>query len=447
MEKRISADMYYHQKFSGDIKLPNVRALENKSATLLLGTDRHIGEEYQQIETRVGITPHQLDSLREWLEDSGIKPRLYVVKGAGNRAGFSDSDYESAGGLIIEEERLTQLDPAPDVVHALKEPSMYEKNIPGCFIRIGALHTGVFQIGGALSEILKRRNFCAIMDGSAIGGFSYRFTGAYPVPLRCSMSVFASEIAADYLLERIPSDSKIVISGGGVVGVSAVNRILRNKEKSGVQILVIEAREERCEKVRAAFEDHHRVTVKRGTTVEREDLSGVDGLIFGAFSPGSGAPKVVDVEALEAMNQNSVVVDVAIDEGGSIRVSDGVKIEDAIDALKKNIRYFADTHMPRKYPAEASRAHGNAVLPYLAVLLYLSAQEGGSSQAIKKIYQHDLSKEPDTYFDAILSDLKNGLAFMGPDPISIGDAIVKDRKRIEQYLTDSKIPWKTHSIS
>ena len=78
--------------------LPEVRKLAGRKAILLLGTDCHVGEELNQQEQRVGITPQQVASLRTWLQKSGVFLDFYFVQGTGTRAGFSDGDYLEAGG-------------------------------------------------------------------------------------------------------------------------------------------------------------------------------------------------------------------------------------------------------------------------------------------------------------------------------------------------------------
>ncbi len=114
----------------------------------------------------------------------------------------------------MKENELPSLSPGPDVVHALKEPSPYESLIPGLFMRIGALHVGSFRPSCGLAALLRKRNFSAILDGSAVGGFTCRLSKTFQAPLRCSMSVFASRVAADTVAQNLAPRSKVVISGG-----------------------------------------------------------------------------------------------------------------------------------------------------------------------------------------------------------------------------------------
>jgi len=428
--------------------LPHVQKLSNsRGVTLLLGTDAHIGREGVDQETRVCMTPAQIWKLKEWLKDAGIALNFYVIAGAGLRSGYTDQDYRDVDGQVIQEDHLPNLRVAVDVVHALKEPCDYETLIPGSFIRIGALHTGIFDATSGIAALLLKRNFCAVFDGSAIGNFSFKIDGGYPIPVRSSMSVFAGSIAADIVLNNLkPSEKsyKISIVGGGTVGVSALNRLLEKKQNSCVEIHIIESRKEKCEDLRQRYKDNSFVQIKESNRVSSEDLREASGLILATFSPGCPTSKVVDVHNLQEMKEKACVIDVSADEGGSIACPGGENITQAIEGLGKDIQYICDTHMPRRYPQEASEAHGKAILPYLAVLLYLSAREGSGIQAAKYIKQRDSSTQVD-YFEALIHDLQNGLAFTGPRPILLNKNVVKSTESVLKFLDKHNILYDIYS--
>ena len=94
----------------------------------------------------MGLTSDQVRELRGLFDTLDITCRVLVLQGAGQRAGCADASYIEAGAEIITRDELECLDGAPDVVHALKEPSVYERHIPGPFLRIGAVHTGDFML-------------------------------------------------------------------------------------------------------------------------------------------------------------------------------------------------------------------------------------------------------------------------------------------------------------
>lgn len=447
--------MHPHDEEDYQSLLPKVEKLTGKKAVLLLGTDEHIGEGLDaQPERRVGITPRQIAYLKKWLQEAGVYLDFYFLQGAGIQAGYTDGDYNNVGGQLMYEHQLPNM-PAPHIVHALKEPCSYESLIQGPFIRIGALHPGAFDTTSGLATLFKRKNFCAIFDGSNIGGYAYRLNKGYRVPIRSSMSVFAGQIGADKVGERFSGDEtkrKVVISGGGVVGSSAVNSLLQHHPALCESINVVEENPGRCVELREQYKDSPSVKIVESGRVGRDVLDGADALMLTAFRPGEQAPKVIDLPELSAMNDGSIIVDIAIDEKSGIQVQgidyDAAPLPDviaqttsAIGRLRKNILYVADSHLPRMMPKEASKAHGKAVLPYIATLLYLSSREGGAPQAVKYITDAQIKDDNSDYFEALVYDLKNGLACRRPDPIFLNEKIIKGVvKNIQDFLELEGIP-------
>jgi alanine dehydrogenase len=421
---------------------PQVQKLVGKTCTLLLGTDQHIDGGTPKQEKRVGITPKQAKALIEWLKEMGITLTFYFVKGAGLSANCSDEEYSDAGGQAIEEKDLKHLE-ALHVFHALKEPCSYEGQIKGPFMRIGALHTGKFEQDSGLAHILTAQNFCAVYDGSSLGGYAYKYNRSFPIPLRSSMSVFAGEIAADTVMENFKGENgKVVISGGGVVGTACLRRLMHLGHHHFAEILVVDKDQKTCERLVHEFQQNSIIKIKQADTLEDADLQDAIGLVLGAFIQGSPAPKVARVSQLAKMKDKAIVVDVSIDEGGSISSAqdDSINLEQEIENLKKNIMYVADSHMPRKYPHKASESHGRAVLPYLATMLYLAAQEGSAIGAANYITSHFV-ENPDDYFSALMNDLKSGMAVSGPVPVNVWTKVVKDKDHMERFLSERNIPF------
>ncbi len=430
-----------HHESLQESRLPDVERLPGKRVSFLLGTDRHLDEGTAHQEKRVGITPEQTRVLIDWLEHVGLRPTFYVVSGAGADAGYLDTDYNQAGAAIVHENKLGSLTPRPDVVHALKEPCSYEATIPGPFMRIGALHVGAFYPSCGCATLLRKRNFAAIFDGSAIGGYTCKLSGGFQAPLRCSMSLFAGKVAADLVNHHLDGNEIVIILGGGVVGVSVLQRLLQTEVHRYSEIVLIEANADRCEHLRQLFKGQAVVQVRHSHRVDATDLKDASGLILAAFRPGDKAPKVVDLPSLQKMRNGSIIVDVSIDEGGSVLTPEGKTTEQAIAELGMNHLYVADSHMPRRYPREASEAHGRAVLPYLAVLLYLAAKTGSAAQATKHILSVDCNEAMRSYFDLLVCDLKNGLAFTGPSPVGLSERLVKGRHQVMEFLNQHGIPF------
>jgi alanine dehydrogenase len=401
---------------------------------LLVNTDRHVGERERHPERRVAGTPAQFGQLQTHLAARGIDVRVVVVAGAGEAAGFPDRAYEDAGCHIVPEAKLGTLHPAPSVVVSLKEPCPHERTIPGHPIRIGALHSAVFDETGGFAALLATRNFSGIFDGSEIGHHSYRLRGGSRVPIRASMSRLAGRFAAERVLAGLAPTgrARVVISGLGEAGTAALELLLAAPPEQVQQVSLVEENEQRFMQLLAQFIGNPRSEVVRTNRLTRELLYGAGGLILAGCRPNQCAPKVVHAADLAHLAEGATVVDLAIDEGGAIE-NEGAPIRQSLESLGRSLRYIADSHVPRNYPREASEIHGSSILPYLAVLLQLCARFGTPAGAVEYIEQTRLDAEAPDEFTALVQDLRAGLMVTGPSPIQVGN--IKSRNAVLRFLS------------
>jgi len=438
--------------------LPEVDKINGGKAIFLLGTDQYIGEgldengKPKETETRVGVVPHQVEEMKDWLQSNGVALDFFFVKGAGTRADFLDSSYLRSGGQLLFEHQLSTI-PAPHVVHALKEPSGYETFIPGPFLRIGALHSGAFDDKSGVAFLFERRNFCAIFDGSNIG------TADGKIPIRGAMSVFAGEIAAEFSVnhfaERGLKNAKVVISGGGVVGRAALGEFLKTGKEKCAEIIIVEPFEPTLEMLKSTYGNEEKVKIVNGSTLTVEQVKNADAVILTAFIKGKSAPDVLMFDDIKEMSDNSIIADVSIDERGGIKLPDFVKedfplhevvekVSRSISGLGKGITYIADDHLPKHKPKKASIAHGKAILPYISMLLYCSAKLGGARQTAKYILNGDFTDQKDENAAALLRHLRRGLAFYSPAPVKYNSSIINDaqnKANLESFFQSGSIEF------
>jgi alanine dehydrogenase len=442
-------------------QFPIVKKLNGRKAIFLLGTDQYIGEgldengKEKESETRVGVVPDQVKKIKAWLESNGVALDFFFVKGAGTKAGFLDSEYLKIDGQLLFEHQLSTM-PAPNVVHALKEPSSYEAFIPGPFLRIGALHSGAFDDTSGVSFLFKRRNFCAIFDGSNIGTADGR-----NIPIRGAMSVFAGEIAAefsaDHFIEKTVTNAKVVISGGGVVGKASLRRLLEIVENPCSEIILVEPNKKTVEALKEEYSSNSEVQIVEGKFLTTEQVKNANSVILTAFVKGLPAPNVLMFDDIKQMSDSSIIVDVSIDEKGGIKLENFekekvslpevvAKVSKEIDKLGKGITYIADDHLPKHKPKKASFAHGEAILPYIAMLLYCSAKLGGARQVSKYILDGNFSDQTDERAKEILEHLKCGLAFYSPAPVKYSSSIISDENNktyLENFFKEGSIEFET----
>lgn len=460
--------------------------LRQRKVRLLLGTDRDIGRDSKTIERRVGIVPQHVQRLKAFIEAIGGELELLVVRGAGVRAGCSDDAYISAGAEIVTKEELPDLandilDPRPtgavDVVHALKEPSHYEAEIPSSFLRIGAVHTGDFSDRSGLAQLLAK-GCNTIFDGSNIGAEK-----DFRIPIRAAMSKFAGRIGAEWIidsLERTDRTGSVVVVGGGNAGMSAVMKLVEANPVRAIHVLEDASNPDRFERIANQVSGHKNVSVVGLRGVDHVALvSALEEAVGLILAPAKGkkkSPRVVRAATLGNLAQDAVIVDISIDEGGAIEhpgIQPAWTHEEIITHLTPVIRelgfdYRAVPNMPTVYSVLASPKHGEAVLPYLAALLFLCAREGGPQGTVMflqnlSVVEH--AKDPATrdsneVLAALCQDLRNGMAFHRRNRVessektcgrcgqsSVSDSrivvedFVSDRRKIFKYLWESKSPF------
>lgn len=391
---------------------------------MLLGTDEHIPHE-----RRVGLVPKQIAALKDSLSAHGLDSEILVVEGAGDRAGFIDSAYAEAGARLLKASDLEGEAPF-DVVHALKEPTEYESLLPGPFLRIGAVHLASKPSG--ICAMLDRRNFAAIIDGGTVGNCSHLLTGGDRTPIVGSMSRFAGWVAARKLVEGVREThprGKVVVVGGGIAGTSAAQRLAPIAE----EIVVVE----RYLPMHADVEARIRgFGIPHVSVVEHLDDKVLDdaiGIVFAHRSGAKAAEKICTLEQIERMRPGAGIADIAIDQGGSILHPGYLETDDAhasrakyIDLFAERYFYYAEVNMPREEPYDASITHGRTVMPYLEVLLLLSAIHGGPDAALATIRELPAQRFTDpadiagrSHFDCLVQDLRNGLQ------LTITDGVVE----------------------
>lgn len=399
---------------------------KKRTIQLFLGNDREIGRNLHSQERRVGIAPAQVGELIATFRSLGIRLDVLVHENAGVRAGFANADYVHAGAEIVTPAELDFLDGAPDVVHALKEPSIYEARIPGPFCRIGALHPGDFHQASGFAALV-RKGDVTIFDGSSIGAPACR-----RVPIRGRMSEFAGDIAGEWIdhhARGTGSSGHVVVVGAGRVGRGAVRRLLQCDRVTHVTLFEDASDDAAMGSVRSEWSAEARVHVRPLRGLDQPDLCAelrdAIGVVFAVAKPDSRAPKVIAASTLEGhLPPGGMIVDVCIDERGAIHDEDvdpGATAEGLIPYFERRFArhvYRAAVNMPRERPGAASLAHGEVVLPYVATLLYLAAREGGAAGAVQTIAS--LPSRPDCpdpaeadlpdVLGATLQDLRNGLA-------------------------------------
>ena len=308
-------------------------------------------------EYRVGLTPN---SAHEYVKRGH---EVYVQKGAGLGSGFSDDLYENVGCSILE--NAGDVYGTCDMIVKVKEPLAQE--LP--MIREGQILYTYLHL--AADQQLTQ----SLMDTKCIG-VAYETIEGKDGGLPClkPMSQIAGRLSiqegAKYLekpfggsgvlLSGVPgvSKAKVTILGAGIVGMNAAKIAVG----IGAQVTILDISLNRLEYLEDVFNGGINTLYSTPTNVE-EALAEADLVIGGVLIPGAAAPKIVKRSYLKHMKPGSVIVDVAIDQGGCTEVS-RVTYHDSPVYVEDGVVFYCVGNMPGAVSHTSTNALNNATLVY-----------------------------------------------------------------------------------
>src|SRR5258706_5394558 len=320
-----------------------------------------VPKEVKSHEYRVGLVP---GSVRE-LVHHGHK--VVVETGAGVGIGFDDRIYETAGAEILT--RAADVFAAAELIVKVKEPQPEEvRALREDQILFTYLHLAADR---ALAEALLRSGAVAI----AYETVTDRAGG---LPLLAPMSEGAGRMSVQVgahclekeqggmgiLLGGVPgvAAAKVVILGGGVSGTNAA-RVAMGME---AYVSVIDRSLPRLYELDMQFGSQLHTLFSTVETIERQ-VAEADLVIGAVLVPGAAAPKLVSREMVKAMKPGSVVVDIAIDQGGCFETSRPTTHADPTYVVDDVVHYCV-TNMPGAVPRTSTYALNNATLPFVLAL-------------------------------------------------------------------------------
>jgi alanine dehydrogenase len=316
-----------------------------------------VPKEIKTNENRVALVPAGAEAL------VAAGHQVIVERSAGEGCGFSDADYAAVGATLAPTAAETW--GKADMVIKVKEPVASEWPL----LRRGLTVFTYFHF--AADEKLTRAH---LDSGAACIAYETVELPSRELPLLTPMSEVAGRMAvqegAKYLeklyggrgvlLGGVPgvSPAKVVILGGGVVGVNAA----KIAAGMGAKVVILDISLERLRylsdvmpaNVQLIFSNRHNVL---------EAIRTADLVVGGVLIPGAKAPKLIRREDLGLMRPGSVIVDVAIDQGGCVETMRPTTHENPTFVVDGVIHY-AVTNMPGGVPRTSTLALTNATFPY-----------------------------------------------------------------------------------
>ena len=319
-----------------------------------------VAREIKPQEYRVALTPA---GARELVQGGH---EVVVEEGAGVGSAFPDEVYVRAGASIASVDDVWD---RSDVLLKVKEPIAPE------YPRLRAGLTLFTYLHIAADEPLTR----ALVD-SGITAIAYETveTDRGALPLLAPMSEIAGRLAPQagaYHLEKPKggrglllagvagvAQGRVLVIGGGIVGYNAAVIALG----LGAQVTILERSVDRMRHLEEILSG--RVTLLMSSSLQvEESLKEADLVIGAVLIPGALAPKLVTREMLGAMKQDSVLVDVAIDQGGCAETSRPTTHDDPTYTVDGVIHYCV-ANMPGAVPITSTRALTNVTLPYVEAI-------------------------------------------------------------------------------
>ncbi|WP_332651081.1 alanine dehydrogenase [Lysinibacillus sp. 54212] len=316
-----------------------------------------VPKEIKNNENRVAMTPAGVVTL------TSAGHQVLIEKGAGLGSSFTDEDYKQAGAIIVDTAKEAW---AAEMVMKVKEPIESEY----CYFYDGLILFTYLHLAPEpeLTEALLSKN---------VVGIAYE-TVQLPnrsLPLLTPMSEvagkMATQIGAQYL-EKMEGGKgvllggvsgvqrgKVTVIGGGIAGTNAAKIAVG----MGADVTVIDLSAERLRQLEDLFGRDVQTLMSNPFNIA-DSVKNSDLVVGAVLIPGAKAPKLVTEEMIRSMQPGSVVVDVAIDQGGIFETSDRVTTHDNPVYIKHGVVHYAVANMPGAVPRTSTIALTNNTVPY-----------------------------------------------------------------------------------
>jgi alanine dehydrogenase len=348
------------RKFESATKLPNYSQESSKLVEefrLLVGVPKEI----KNNENRVAMTPagaHELVSRGH---------QVLVEKTAGVGSGFSDAEYLAAGAGLSDS--ASEVWAKAEMIVKVKEPIaaeyplMRKGQVLFTYLHLAAskdctdaiVKSGTTAIAYETVQ-LPNRQLPLLQPMSEVAGRLSSQIGAY--------QLMKTNGGPGILMGGVPGTprAKVVVIGGGVAGTEAA--LVANG--MGADVTVIDLSLPRLRELDARFNSEVQTRVSTAYEIA-EQLKDADLVIGSVLIPGERAPKLVTDAMVSQMKPGSVLVDIAIDQGGCFENSRPTTHDDPTFQVHQST-YYCVANMPGAVPATSTRALTNATLPYVIAL-------------------------------------------------------------------------------
>lgn len=325
---------------------------------MIIGLPKEIKED----ETRVALTPAGVEML------IGAGHKVLVERGAGAMIGFPDDEYASAGADLQDDPQ--EVYARAELICKVKEPLARE---------FGYLRAG--QMLFTYLHLAAEREVAKVLMDQKVVALAYETVqlpdGSLPLLLpaseiagRMTVQIGARLMENAFggkgmLLGGIPgvAPAQVVIIGGGIVGTNAANIALG----LGARVTILDINAQRLRYLDDLFE-RRAITVVSNPVSVAEHVADADLLVGAVLVPGARTPRLVTEEMVQRMDPGSVIVDVAIDQGGCIETANRVSTHSNPTYTRFNVIHYAVPNIPAAVGRTATMGLTNSTMPYIMEL-------------------------------------------------------------------------------
>jgi alanine dehydrogenase len=303
--------------------------------------------------------------------------QVLVERNAGAGSGYPDEDYEQAGATMVSDHAAAYA--KADLVMKVKEPLPSEYSL----LRPG-------QILFTYLHLAASRSLTDALLKSGVTGLAFETIEVnHRLPLLEPMSEIAgrmSILVGGYFLAKhnggpgvllggVPGvlPGKVVVLGGGTSGINAA----RMAQGMGADVTILEVDLERMRFLDITLHTAHTLYSSEAHLLEL--LPTVDLLVGAVLVPGAKAPRLIRRDMLRRMRPGSVLVDIAIDQGGCAETSRPTTHENPA-FLEEGVTHYCVANMPGAYARTATQALANATYRYLELIA-----DHGLAEACQKV--------------------------------------------------------------
>lgn len=338
--------------------------------TLILG----VPKESRPYEFRVGLIPSSVKTLVD------MGNRVYIEQDAGSMAGYTNLQYEQAGGIIVYDKE--EIFVRPDILIKFSRPT-YDEII---LMREGLIVMGFFYLHASKRdklELLKEKKITVISYELLNDGTEYCLLKAVSIIAGKLIPTIAGELltnlhgGAGMILSGAPGipPAEVVVIGAGNAGSTIARQFLN----IGAQVTVLDNNIKQLEKISDLTGAKLVTMISTQNNLEKA-LSFANIVVTCAQSIGNLAPVIIDDDLVKSMKERSILIDLAIDSGGNSTTSRPTT-HGSPTYVKYNVIHYCVPNISSIVARSASYAMNNALLPFLMKFL-----EGGDKDLITRLH-------------------------------------------------------------